>query len=128
MKFNLPRLSSIFPVHKKKKTSRKSSRKKLKKRRKKTVVFDKKKFSPKELEGYELGRTASSLWKLQSNPGKVYVGGYRIHHGLFGAVLALYGTIENDDNVKGLGKSLMEDDIDDLPHWLNFENNSNGYA
>jgi len=58
----------------------------------------------------------------------VYLSGYRIHHGLVGAILSLYGAIENDDIVKGFGKSLMKDDIDDLPNWLNFENNSNRFA
>jgi len=67
-----------------------------------------------------LGRLASSLWKLQSNPGQVYVGGYRIHHGLFGTALTLYGAIEHDDYVKGLGESLMEDDVNDMPRWLDF--------
>ncbi len=121
MKFNLPKLTRILRVHKKKKSYRKSSKTKLKKRKKKAVVFDKRKFTPKEKEGYELGKTASSLWKLQSNPQKVYVGGNRIHHGLFGAALTLYGAIEHDDYVKGLGESLMEDDVNDMPRWLDFE-------
>jgi len=116
-----------LPIGKKQRKYRKTT--KLTKRRKtKTKVFDKRKFSQNEKEGYELGKLASGLWKLQSKPGKVYVGGYRIHHGLFGAALSLYGAIERDDYVKGLGESLMEDDVNDMPRWLDFENKNNDFT
>jgi len=122
MKFNLSRLKHILPIFKKKKTRRKSTRKKLRNTRKtKSEIFDKRKFSLQESEGYYDGKLLTGIWNLQSNPGKVHVGGYRIHHGLFGAALTFYGEYDGDDYIKGLGKSLMEDDINDISHWLDFE-------
>jgi len=123
MKIHIPRLRPVkLPKSKKSRVAKKTrSHKKTK------SIFDKRKMSVKEREGYDLGQSATALWNLQKNPGKVHVGGNRIHHGLVGAILSVYGSLENDDYVKGLGKSLMKDDIDDLPNWLNFENN-NGYA
>ena len=124
MKIRIPQLSLIKSL-KKKKIKR---TKKTRTYKKSKGIFDKRKMSVKEREGYDLGELATTLWNLQKNPDKVYVGGNRIHHGLIGSILGLYGASENDDYVKGLGKSLMKDDIDDLPNWLNFENNSNGFA
>ena len=124
MRIKIPRLPSI-------KSSKKKKIKMAKKTRtykKSKGIFDKRKMSVKEREGYDLGKSVTTLWSLQKKPGKVYVGGNRIHHGLLGAILGLYGAFENDDYVKGLGKSLMKDDINDLPNWLNFENNENGFA
>ena len=124
MKIKIPRLPTI-KLPKKKKTKVVTKTRTYKKTK---GIFDKRKMSVKEREGYDLGKSVTTLWNLQKNPGKVHVGGNRIHHGLAGAILSLYGSIESDDYVKGLGKSLMKDDIDDLPNWLNFENNVNGYA
>jgi len=121
------KLARLLPIksHKKKKSK---TIKKTRTYKKSKGIFDKRKMSVKEREGYDLGELATTLWNSQKNPDKVYVGGNRIHHGLIGTILGLYGASENDDYVKGLGKSLMKDDIDDLPNWLNFENNRNGFA
>lgn len=67
------------------------------------------------------GKSLCSLWNSQKNPNKVYIFGNRLHHGLFGLGLSIYGTLENDDYLKGLGKSFMKDDIKDLPDWVNFK-------
>ena len=124
MKIKIPRLLSLkSPKKKKTKVVRKTRTYKKTK-----GIFDKRKMSVNEREGFDLGKSITTLWNLQKNPGKVYVGGNRIHHGLVGTILSLYGAYEKDDYVKGFGKSLMKDDIDDLPNWLNFENNGNGYA
>jgi len=124
MKIKIPRLPTIkLPRKKKTKVVRKTRTYKKTK-----GIFDKRKMSVNEREGFDLGKFVTTLWNLQKNPGKVHVGDYRIHHGLVGTILSLYGAHENDDYVKGFGKSLMKDDIDDLPNWLNFENNNNGYA
>lgn len=123
MKIKIPTLIPIKPSRvKKTRITRKTRLKKT------TRIFDKHKMSSNERAGYDLGKCATDLWKLQKNPGKVYVAGNRIHHGLVGVILGLYGTLENDDYVKGLGKSLIQDDINDSPNWLNFENNRVGYA
>ena len=124
MKIKIPRLPLIkLPKIKKTKIVRKTRTYKKNK-----GIFDKRKMSVNEREGYDLGKSVTTLWNLQKNPEKVYVGGNRRHHGLIGAILSLYGSFESDEYVKGLGKSLMKDDIDDLPNWLNFENNDSGYA
>lgn len=62
-----------------------------------------------------------SLWKSQTNPKKIYIDGYRIHHGFVGFCLRVYGILENDDYIKGVGKSLMKDDIKDKHDWFNFK-------
>ena len=67
------------------------------------------------------GKLLCSLWDSQNNPPKVYIGGNRLHHGLFGLGLRIYGILENDDYLKGLGKSFMKDDIKDIPDWFNFK-------
>lgn len=102
-------------------------RKKLKlgtKPKKKTAKKKPKiKSKPLTLEqiGERDGKFACSLWSYQTNPSKVYIGGYRIHHGLVGLGLKIYGMIENDPYLKGLGKALMKDDIKDAPIWFNFK-------
>lgn len=92
--------------------------------------------------GYDLADIFVKRWNAQPNPPKVYVGGYRIHHGFVGAVmttlgfvgLIVSGTSKNKDtrdlvaNISGIaigaGIRLMEDDIEDMPDWLNFEKNT----
>jgi len=97
----------------------------------KNTVTTKRRISAEEKEGKAIGQLATILWKLQSNPGNVYVAGKRIHHGLFGTGLILLGALTNDDKLKGFGKALAKDDIKDMPDWLNFEDGQNftsGYA
>lgn len=108
------------------KTRKNRSQKRIKK-----TNTPKQRLTKDEKEGMAWGQLATGVWKLQKNPEKVYVSGKRIHHGLVGAILTLVGAVTNDDKVKGFGKVIMKDDIDDAPNWLNFEDGYNfttGYA
>jgi hypothetical protein len=71
--------------------------------------------------GYELGMFAATLWNCQKNPGKVYVGGFRVHHGEVGIVLQLFGMWQRDSLLIGLGKALEHDDRHDRNKWFMFE-------
>ncbi len=75
-------------------------------------------------DGYELGDTLVKSWNSQPNPPKVYIDGYRIHHGLVGAILGLIGAIIEKPALTGFGAKLAIDDIADIPNWLNFEHNN----
>lgn len=75
-------------------------------------------------DGYELGNVLTKKWNLQPNSPKIYIGGYRIHHGLVGILLGLAGLITEKPAITGLGIKLALDDIDDMPDWLNFERNN----
>ena len=74
-------------------------------------------------DGYELGNKLVESWNSQPNPQKVYINGYRIHHGLVGTLLGIAGAIFEKPAVTGLGTRLAIDDISDMPNWLNFERN-----
>ena len=74
-------------------------------------------------DGYELGSKFVDSWNSQPNPPKIYISGYRIHHGLVGIVLGLAGTVFEKPALAGLGVRLAVDDISDLSDWLNFERN-----
>ena len=104
-----------------KKTSVKRRRKATRKR-KTTQLKAIQLMTPKEKAGYNDGKLLTEVWKLQTRPRKVHVGGYRIHHGLAGAGIAFIGESENDDYAKGFGESLMDDDIRDRSHWFDFDN------
>lgn len=124
LNIKLPRLR-LF--RKKRKTIQTKSRKtKLRRKitKKRTVQKSQRPLTLVE-QGEELGKLTTQLWNSQQKPSKVYIGGKRIHHGLVGAVLILLGAIEQDDYIKGFGKALMKDDIDDLPYWLDFDENKN---
>ena len=69
-------------------------------------------------------QSVTTSWSSQPNPPKVYIGPYRIHHGLVSAIMALAGYYYDDDYLKGAGLAGALDDIDDLPDWLNFRDNS----
>lgn len=43
------------------------------------------------------GKSICSFWNSQADPPRVYIGGNRIHHGLLGLGLRIYGILENDD-------------------------------
>ena len=94
---------------------------KLKPKKKTSIRKHKPKPLTIEQIGERDGTSVCSLWKSQTNPKKVYIGGNRLHHGLLGLVLRIYGMLENDDYLKGLGKSFMKDDIKDMPDWFNFK-------
>ena len=79
-------------------------------------------------DGFELGNTLTTRWNSQLTSPKIYISGYRIHHGLVGAVLGLVGLIVEKPAITGLGVQLALDDIEDMHNWLNFEqNNFNQY-
>lgn len=82
-----------------------------------------KKSKPLTIEqiGERDGKFLCSLWNSQPNPSKIYIYGNRLHHGLVGLGLGIYGILENDDYLRGLGKAIMKDDINDVPDWLNFK-------
>ena len=66
--------------------------------------------------------------QIGATPPKIYISGYRIHHGLIGTLLGLAGLITEKPAITGLGVKLALDDIADMPEWFNFErNNSNQY-
>jgi len=130
MKFNLRRKIKqiIFKNQVKKRTRKQRKTTYRKKVARKPPLIDPNKLSPKEKEGVEFARLVTTLWKLQSKPQKAYVLGYRIHHGLVGTLLSLYGTSEGDDYMKGFGKGLMEDDINDLPKWIELDKKFGEYT
>lgn len=82
-----------------------------------------KKIKPLTIEqiGNKDGNMFLSLWYTQKKPRKVYIGGYRFHHGLLGLGLSIWGILNNDDYLKGMGKTFMKDDIGDSSDWFNFE-------
>ncbi len=65
--------------------------------------------------------SAVLLWRSMQNPPKVYPGGRRMHHGLLGAVLVVLGVALKRSDVVAFGLILALDDIEDLPHWFDFE-------
>jgi len=132
-KLKIPKLKKLKLFgNKKKKTSRSlQTKRKRKTKTKLSARREPRKISKDEKDGENLGKLATGLWKLQSNPDKVYISGKRIHHGLVGAALTFLGAYEKDDKIIGFGKALMKDDIDDAPNWLNFKDkqySTNGYA
>lgn len=80
---------------------------------------------PKQLktfdDGYKVGDELVRKWNSQPNPPKVYVKGYRIHHGLGGLGLAAFGLLFDNKPAVGAGVRLMVDDIADYPDWFNFK-------
>ena len=86
------------------------------------LVKNKKNLSPQMREGVDFGNLLTTLWRLQKNPDKIYLGDYRIHHGLAGSLLTLAGLYYKDDFFTGLGSTVAYDDINDIDHWFNFEN------
>ncbi len=120
-KIKIPKIKKLKLFRNKKKKTIRYSITRRKTKTKMPVKQRTKKISKDEKEGMAWGQLATGIWKLQNNPGKVYVGGKRIHHGLVGAAFTLLGAYERDDNIVGFGKALMKDDINDAPNWLNFE-------
>ena len=64
------------------------------------------------------------VWRSIPNSPKVYPGGRRLHHGLIGAVLVVVGLLSKKSYIMAFGAILAVDDIEDLPHWLDFEQRS----
>ena len=70
-------------------------------------------------DGFELGLVATQLWRAADPPpGKVYLNGYRIHHGETGVALAVLGTAVNVPALAGFGTALALDDADDSSQWF----------
>jgi len=90
-------------------------------RQKKLTRYKKIKPSSIEKIGSKDGDMLLSLWYTQKKPRKVYIGGYRFHHGLFGLGLSIWGNLNNDDYLKGMGNTFMKDDIEDSSDWFNFK-------
>lgn len=90
-----------------------------------------KKISSERELGQSIGKLAVALWKSQKTPDKVYVVGHRVHHGPVGILLTLVGAYYNSPELVGFGEEITKDDIDDLPHWFDFEREpvfSQGFA
>ena len=64
-----------------------------------------------------------TAWK--KDPKEVYILGYRFHHGLVCAGMALYGLYKGDSYLFGAGVKGVEDDLADIDHWLDFEKGGN---
>ena len=72
-------------------------------------------------DGFRDCNKIATTWRNQPNPPKVYVLGYRVHHGLLGSLLGLAGLYYNIPYLTGFGLCGAVDDIDDMDQWLNFE-------
>ena len=74
--------------------------------------------------GYRIAHCFIDSWNEDENPSKVYIKGRRVHHGSIGAVLSLIGIIyqaKEDSFVLGCAFALMEDDVEDMYEWFDFE-------
>lgn len=70
-------------------------------------------------DGFELGLVATQLWRAADPPlGKVYLNGYRIHHGEAGVIMAFLGTVANAPALAGFGTALALDDAGDSSQWF----------
>lgn len=65
--------------------------------------------------GIVLGLTAGLIWRSQTNPPKIYLGNYRVHHYHFGGLLTLLGILTNSPTAAGIGIGLITDDLEDVP-------------
>lgn len=84
---------------------------------------------PPLTQGLHDALSLTSKWNSQPNPPKVYIGGYRIHHGFVGSLVIIYGLLTENQYAIGMGAGLAIDDISDMPHWLDFEKQpSNNFA
>lgn len=69
--------------------------------------------------GFKLGLVVTQLWRSAgSPPGKVYLDGYRIHHGEAGVVLAVLGAVVDAPALAGFGTALALDDAGDSSQWF----------
>lgn len=76
----------------------------------------------KDIEvGVSVAKILTAWWGSQSNPGKVYIRGYRIHHGAIGLVGALASAYFDRPTAYGFFKHLMDDDRHDSHEWFSGE-------
>jgi len=76
-------------------------------------------------QGVEDMQKILKSWNSQTNPPRVYILGYRIHHGLVSALIGLYGLYKGDGYLVGAGLAGVADDVGDANHWLDFEKGGN---
>lgn len=70
-------------------------------------------------DGFELGLVATQLWRAADpQPGKIYLDGYRIHHGEAGVVMAVLGAVADAPGLVGFGMALALDDAGDSSQWF----------
>ena len=102
-----------------------TSRRKERKTRKNKKVGNNKKDNTRLQKDIAIGesfaRILTGVWGSQSSPGKVYVRGYRIHHGAIGFVGALACACLNKPTAFGFFKHLVDDDRDDWGEWFSGE-------
>jgi hypothetical protein len=72
-------------------------------------------------DGFNYPNDILQQWHSRLNPLKVYVSGYRVHHGAVGAGAALLGYLFDSPALMGLGTRLMIDDIADIDDWFSFQ-------
>jgi hypothetical protein len=78
--------------------------------------------------GESIARILTGMWSSQKNPGKVYVRGYRVHHGAVGFIGALASAYLKSPAAYGFFKHLMEDDHDDWQEWFSGERLSDNHT
>jgi hypothetical protein len=73
----------------------------------------------KDIEfGEDIAKILTSLWNSQDKPRKIYVKGYRIHHGAIGFIGALACTFLRKPTAYGFFKHLADDDKHDAKEWF----------
>jgi hypothetical protein len=75
--------------------------------------------------GSSISKILTSRWNSQKNPGKVYVGNRRVHHGAIGDMLKLSKNFKKSDPtitgiLSGIGEGLSKDDYEDRKEWFKF--------
>ena len=76
-------------------------------------------------KGMEEMQNLLNQWNSSSNPPKVYVLGHRVHHGLLALITGIYALDKGDGYLFGSSLAAFIDDIEDAPHWLDFEKGGN---
>lgn len=76
--------------------------------------------------GSSISKILKSRWSSQKNPGKVYVGNRRVHHGAIGNMLKFSKNFKKSDPtitgiLSGIGEGLAKDDYDDRNEWFKFK-------
>ena len=73
----------------------------------------------KDIEfGEDIAKIITGLWNSQDKPGKIYVKGYRIHHGAIGFIGALACAFLRKPTAYGFFKHLADDDKRDAKEWF----------